>query len=184
MRMITIWSSDDEGFAYCSSFSIMFGYTRTLALSTVSVHTHARTYTALLQPEIPANIPTRAQLLASFGLSSRIDEHTVIFVCHQTVFKLVPEFDRVLRFVSINRSRKIESTWSLLLCQPWVMRGFDIFALLGQSCHCSDILRRTPNSLLLLKVSPSIQIVSLLSSRLEADVIDNSFVDPGSSSHQ
>ena len=35
-----------------------------------------------------------------WGITHRIHENTTIYVCHQTIFKLIPNFDEVFRFVT------------------------------------------------------------------------------------
>jgi hypothetical protein len=46
---------------------------------------------------VPAKVPSRDDLFKHFGILHRIEEDTVIFVCHQTLFKLIPEFDKLFR---------------------------------------------------------------------------------------
>ena len=53
----------------------------------------------LPQPTVPANVPSRDALFKIFGIAERVDEDTVVYVCHQTLFKLIPEFDKLFRCV-------------------------------------------------------------------------------------
>ena len=60
------------------------------------------------QPFVPAAVPSRQELFSRFGVSERITNDTVVYLCHQTIFKLVPEFDYVFRCGI--------STWSKAAC--------------------------------------------------------------------
>ena len=47
--------------------------------------------------QVPENIPSKEQLWSNLGLTEIITEDTVVYVCLQTLFKLVPDFDAVFR---------------------------------------------------------------------------------------
>lgn len=49
------------------------------------------------KPEVPSDIPTKAALWESLGVADVITADTVVYVCLQTLFKLVPDFDAVFR---------------------------------------------------------------------------------------
>jgi protein O-GlcNAc transferase len=49
------------------------------------------------RPEVPADIPERAALLAELGLAPHVGPATTVYVCLQTLFKLVPDFDDVFK---------------------------------------------------------------------------------------
>ena len=57
------------------------------------------TYFRFAQPATPDNIPERSDLFERWGITHRIHANTTIYVCHQTIFKLIPNFDEVFRFV-------------------------------------------------------------------------------------
>ena len=52
-----------------------------------------------LQPPFTNNIPPREALFNMWGITHRIHANTTIYVCHQTIFKLIPNFDEVFRLV-------------------------------------------------------------------------------------
>jgi hypothetical protein len=47
--------------------------------------------------KVPETLPSKEALWSSLGLSEVITEDTVVYVCLQTLFKLVPDFDSVFR---------------------------------------------------------------------------------------
>ena len=76
-------------------------------------------------------VPSREDLFKYFGISHMVNNDTIVYLCHQTIFKMVPEFDRVFRYVA----------------SVSVTHDIDLMLQL-----CRDILKRNPNAILLGKV--------------------------------
>lgn len=53
----------------------------------------------MCQPEVPEDMPSKIDLWQKLKLTDVIKKDTVVYVCLQTLFKLVPDFDEVFRFV-------------------------------------------------------------------------------------
>ena len=53
----------------------------------------------VLQPLIPDVLPSRAEVLERIGIAGRVGNNTHLYLCHQTLFKLMPEFDNTFRCV-------------------------------------------------------------------------------------
>ena len=50
------------------------------------------------QPDVPEDVPTRMKLYFDLGFRDIIKPESNVYVCHQTLFKLTPDFDHVFRY--------------------------------------------------------------------------------------
>lgn len=78
---------------------------------------------------MPATLPSRAEVIRHIGIEHMVNNSTHIYLCHQTLFKLLPSFDAVFRFVASDDA----------LC-------------MYSDCGLRRILERDPDGILVLKV--------------------------------